>query len=434
MKYKLTSFLTLLFIAGTGLLTSQCTKSPEITEGNVARIIQALSSDEMKGRAAFSSEAALAANFISSEFAKIGLAPLAPLETFHQSFIVYTISPQQADVSINGKEIVEDDYFTRVFAKHIKWEKHDIDIHRISGDDNFRESIRNYLRDDIPSVVMVDKAHKEWFHRYRSYFSRPTRTLELDNSQSDVFILSEDEVSTLTVNVESSVQPIELFNVVGKIEGHLSDEIVIFSAHYDHIGVKTTSEGDSIANGANDNASGVAAVIELARHFSERPTPERTLLFVGFTAEEAGGYGSKYFSEQLNPDHIVAMFNIEMIGKPAVNGPNSAWITGYERSTFGEILQQSVEDSSFIFYPDPYPNQNLFYRSDNATLARLGVPAHSISTTPIDVDEDYHRVTDEFKTINITHATSTIAAIAKAAEEITSGRKTPTRIDPETVD
>ena len=123
-----------------------------------------------------------------------------------------------------------------------------------------------------------------------------------------------------------------------------------------------------------------------------------------------------------------------MIGKPAVSGPNTAWITGYERSTFGEILSQSTEDSEYEFYPDPYPNQNLFYRSDNAVLARLGVPAHTISTTPIDVDRDYHEVSDEFETIDISHLHNTIHAIAKAATRFISGDATPTRVDTALVD
>jgi Zn-dependent M28 family amino/carboxypeptidase len=222
---------------------------------------------------------------------------------------------------------------------------------------------------------------------------------------------------------------IEMANVGGMIKGKREHEIVIFSAHYDHIGVRQPVEGDSIANGANDNASGVTAVIELARYFAAQDQPERTLFFVGFTAEEMGGYGSRYFSRQFNPDSIVAMFNIEMIGKPAVEGPNTAWITGFDRSTFGELLQKSTEGTEYEFYPDPYPSQNLFYRSDNATLARLGVPAHTISTTPIDVDKDYHRVTDEFETLNVEHLTNTIRAISRAAEGIVSGLDTPSRVD-----
>ena len=157
------------------------------------------------------------------------------------------------------------------------------------------------------------------------------------------------------------------------------------------------------------------------------------MLVAAFTAEESGGYGSRYFSGQLDPDQIVAMFNIEMIGKPAVSGPNTAWITGFERSSFGEILAGAVEGTVYEFYADPYPTQNLFFRSDNATLARLGVPAHSISTTPIDVDPDYHQVSDEVDTLDLDHMSNTIRAIALGATTIISGEATPTRVDPESL-
>ena len=111
-----------------------------------------------------------------------------------------------------------------------------------------------------------------------------------------------------------------LMNVVGMIPGRRSDEFVLFSAHYDHIGIRQELDGDSIANGANDDASGTTAVVTLARYFAERGTPERTLLFAAFTAEESGGYGSQYCSTQPAPDQIVAMFNISMNGKPAREG------------------------------------------------------------------------------------------------------------------
>ena len=127
------------------------------------------------------------------------------------------------------------------------------------------------------------------------------------------------------------------------------------------------------------------------------------------------------------------MFNIEMIGKPAVSGPNTAWITGWDKSDFGPLMQESAEGSGYEFYADPYPAQGLFTRSDNATLARLGVPAHSISTTPIDVDKDYHQVTDEVVTLDIAHMTNTIKAIVKGAEKIITGELTPTRVDPDNI-
>ena len=225
-----------------------------------------------------------------------------------------------------------------------------------------------------------------------------------------------------------------LVNVVGVIPGKTKpEEFVVFSAHYDHLGkfLAKPMAGDSIANGADDDASGTTAVIELANYFKKVNDNDRTLIFVAFVGEELGGYGAKYFSKQLNPDKVVAMFNIEMIGKASKFGTNSAFITGYERSDFGPILQKSLKGTKFTFYPDPYPEQNLFFRSDNATLARLGVPAHTISTDQIDIDKLYHTVKDEFSSLDVGNITATIKAIALSSRGIVSGKDTPTRVKTE---
>lgn len=220
-----------------------------------------------------------------------------------------------------------------------------------------------------------------------------------------------------------------LFNVAGMIPGKSKpNEYVIFSGHYDHLGIIKPVGQDSIANGADDDASGTTAMIALAKYYKALGNNERTLIFVAFTAEEIGGFGAKYFSAQLNPDEVVAMFNIEMIGKESKFGKNAAFITGYERSDFGKILQKNLEGTEFTFHPDPYPEQQLFYRSDNATLAALGVPAHTISTDQIDSDQLYHTVKDEYDSLDTDNILSTIKAIAKSAITIVKGQDTPARI------
>jgi Zn-dependent M28 family amino/carboxypeptidase len=114
---------------------------------------------------------------------------------------------------------------------------------------------------------------------------------------------------------------VKMYNVVGVLRGKSKpDEFVVFGAHYDHIGVIQPVAGDSIANGADDDASGTTAVITLAKYFKAANNNERTLIFVTFSAEEIGGAGSKYFTEQLDANKVVAMFNIEMIGK------HSKWV------------------------------------------------------------------------------------------------------------
>jgi Zn-dependent M28 family amino/carboxypeptidase len=172
-------------------------------------------------------------------------------------------------------------------------------------------------------------------------------------------------------------------------------------------------------------------MIELARYFKARGKPERTLMFAAFTAEEIGFLGSEYFARQLDCSEVVAMFSIAAIGKVDPRGPNTAIVTGFDRSDFGKIIQQAVEGTPYSFYPDPYVRQNLFRRSDNAPFARRGVPAHAISTISMDPrDKDLHRVSDEVETLDLNNMTSLIRAIALGAAPIISGKATPTRIDP----
>jgi Zn-dependent M28 family amino/carboxypeptidase len=191
--------------------------------------------------------------------------------------------------------------------------------------------------------------------------------------------------------------------------------------------------GDSIYNGANDDAAGITAVILLADHFKKLGNNERTLVFVAFTAEEIGGFGSQYFSQQMNPATITAMFNIEMIGTESKWGKNSAFITGFEKTNMGEILQANLKGTAFQFYPDPYTKENLFYRSDNATLARLGVPAHTISTSKMDSEPNYHKASDEVKTLDLDNMAQIIKAIAESSRTIVSGRDTPSRVKAESL-
>ncbi len=219
-------------------------------------------------------------------------------------------------------------------------------------------------------------------------------------------------------------------NIIGVLEGKSKrDEFVVVSAHFDHLGIrKTTGKLDSIYNGANDDASGVTGVLALAEYFKNKGTNERTIVFVAFTGEEMGLKGSTHFGKGIDAYKFVAGINLEMIGKTPSFGPNTAWLTGFDRSDFGKIIQQNLEGTGYQLYPDPYKKFNLFFRSDNASLARLGVPSHTFSTTPIDVDEDYHQVSDEAATLNMTVITQTIQAVAKGTESIINGVDTPTRV------
>ncbi|NCT08895.1 MAG: M28 family peptidase [Flavobacteriia bacterium] len=235
---------------------------------------------------------------------------------------------------------------------------------------------------------------------------------------------------TFTFTNRRTNKDITTANIIGVLEGKSKkNEYVIISAHYDHLGFKKTAgKLDSIYNGANDDASGVTAVLVLAEYFKKKNNNERTLVFVAFTGEEMGLIGSTQFGKGIDASKFVAGINLEMIGKTPSFGPNTAWLTGFERSDFGKIIQKNLVGTGYQLFPDPYDKFNLFFRSDNASLARLGVPSHTFSTTPIDVDKDYHQASDEATTLNMTVITQTIQAVAKGTESIIEGKDTPTRV------
>ncbi len=218
-------------------------------------------------------------------------------------------------------------------------------------------------------------------------------------------------------------------NIIGVLEGKgKKDEMVVVSAHYDHLGMKKEGEDDLIFNGANDDATGVTGVLALAEYFAKKGDNERTIVFIAFTAEEMGLIGSNHFGKGIDASKFVAGINLEMIGKEPASGPKTAWLTGFERSDFGKIIQKNLEGTGYKLFPDPYARYGLFFRSDNASLARLGVPAHTFSTTQIDKDKDYHQVSDEAETLDVEVITETIKAVAKGTTSIINGKDTPTRV------
>jgi Peptidase family M28 len=215
-------------------------------------------------------------------------------------------------------------------------------------------------------------------------------------------------------------------NVVGMIAGGdpvLKNEIILVLSHYDHLGMRApaTPGGDSVYNGADDDAAGTTAVIEIARLLKKAGTPKRTIVFANMTGEETGLIGTNWWiAHPTFPlTQVVAGFEIEMIGRPdsLAGGPGKAWLTGYERSTMGDMLKQY----GIAIVPDIRPTQSFFTRSDNIGLARRGIVAHTLST--FNLHTDYHQLSDDVDKVDFNHMTAVIHSGAEAVRHLADGPK-----------
>ncbi|RYU82449.1 M20/M25/M40 family metallo-hydrolase [Hymenobacter persicinus] len=412
-----------------------------IATATVDRVVRALAADDMQGRATTQPGGLKAAQFLAAEFRRLELAMLPGLTTYEQTFPAYETRTAALYVTINGVNVPHDKALLVSGEPKLNWSDDDDPAARVMviGEQALPPQLfGQILQPKENLIVILDPAHAPEFERLARRLRGTTLHADKPGPYSCVVVLTTTPNAAIKFRVaaNTAVRPLELRNVVGVLPGHdkaRAEELVVFSAHYDHLGFLPPVAGDSIANGADDDASGTTAVVALAEHFRKKNDNARTLVFVAFTGEEIGGYGAQYFSKQLDPQRVAAMFNIEMIGKQAKFGPNTAFITGFDKSDFGKLLQQNLAGSPFRFEPDPYPEQNLFYRSDNATLARLGVPAHTISTDQIPTDKRYHTVDDEVESLDVANMTAVITAIARSATGIISGAQTPTRIAPEAV-
>lgn len=195
------------------------------------------------------------------------------------------------------------------------------------------------------------------------------------------------------------------FNIVGFLEGtdpKLKEEFIIFSAHYDHIGVIDKKvKNDSIANGANDNATGCLAVAEIARYFSSQKNNKRSILFVFFSGEEKGLLGSRHLAAKLKSENfnLYSMLNFEMIGVP-MKRDFLTYITGYKKSNMAEKLNEYAGKKTIGFLQAEL-HYRLFMASDNFPFfLEFNVPAQTVSTFDFENYDFYHHVSDDFSQMN----------------------------------
>ena len=216
-------------------------------------------------------------------------------------------------------------------------------------------------------------------------------------------------------------------NVVGVIPGSdpsLRDQVVLIDAHYDHLGIRPGEAGDSIYNGADDDASGVVAVLEIARALARGPATRRTVVVAATTGEERSLLGTRwYIAHPVRPlEATVANLEIEMIGRPdsLAGGPGRGWLTGFARSTMGELFAEA----GLPIVADRRLDQEFFMRSDNIAFAERGIVAHTLSS--FNLHHDYHEPTDDVAHIDFAHMTRLVDVAVRAARLLADS---PTKLE-----
>lgn len=236
-----------------------------------------------------------------------------------------------------------------------------------------------------------------------------------EGAQATLHRLAEGTVLRFAANA-ADLEKSYTWNAVGILSGSdpaQKKNAILLSAHLDHLGIGAPVNGDSIYNGADDDASGTTAVLELARVLGQGPRPRRTVILALFGSEESGGLGSTYFREHppLPLADIAANLEFEMIGRPDPKvADDTLWLSGWERSNLGP--QMAAHGAKLV--DDPHPEQNFFRRSDNYVLAQKGVVAQTASS--FGLHRDYHQPSDDLAHIDFQHMTTAIGSLIRPIE------------------
>lgn len=445
-----------------------------ISKDNIKGHIYFLADDLLKGRETGTPELKIAASYLANSFRKYGVKPNPKTGTYYQDVpLQKNKAPKQLDLKIDGQEI----------EKKVALQITDIDY---EGEVVYLEHglAEDYNGKDVMNKLVIVKAGKEGETDVRNAFRHRNEKAELAKAAGAVGILEliemdqetwenvahsfnadrltladdEAEASTdkiahlwvmdaaaemagsmdasegLTAKLEINSDNPEIIisqNVIGIVEGtdpELKNEYIVYSAHYDHVGIgDPDAAGDSIYNGARDNAVGTTTVLSMAENLAKYPT-KRSALFILFTAEEKGLMGSNYYVENpvLPLDQMVFLFNSDNAG---YNDTSVATIIGLERTTAAPHIKEAATTFGITAIDDPAPEQNLFDRSDNVYFASKGIPAPTFSlgfkAFDGDVTKYYHRPGDEAHTLDYDYLVKFFQAYVLSGRLIANDPDTP---------
>ncbi|TMI73212.1 MAG: M28 family peptidase [Bacteroidetes bacterium] len=400
-----------------------------ITEKDAGRVIRYLAADSLKGRGNVSPDLLKVALFIGNEFRKDGLQVMPGAAGYYFPFHPFSGKSVVIldQLTLNGKKL-SPAQFSYFHPRPGNYSDKKLDNFKVIKLDSFiTGDILEHYSDDTSSLLLWTDQKQPGGKIFPAKITMPAEGLK----RNVLVVYNESSPQSLSLAGFPSQYLMTEYNVVGLLPGRSKpEEVIIFSAHYDHEGVYG-AKGDSILNGANDNASGTTALLLLADYFCKRKDNERTILFCAFAAEELGLLGSKDFVEYIDPVKIIAGINIEMIGVPQY-GKNKITIIGEKYSDLPRLLSRGFKNRGIVITREPSLEKQLFQRSDNYYFALKGIPFHTIMSSDDD-DACYHQPCDEVKRINIANMTRIINAIAAAARPLINGEATPRRTDPDEV-
>lgn len=401
-----------------------------------------LSSDVLAGRGSATRDEELTATYVASEFEGYGLKPSPGMSGYIQSAEV--VAPKldgHATLQAGGTSLQEGTDFTLLTSSGsstsgplVRVAVADLQSAHIAegsavlltgaADQRALFQAMSALRRQGTTVVLVSETPElsalpqmfggETRVSVRLADDPPRKTPSVILLHADVAakLAAEDNKQvSLTIHPVPETKPRQTFNAIGYLEGtDPKAGTLLLSAHLDHLGVGRPVNGDAIYNGANDDAAGTTAVLELAHALAAGPRPRRSVLFVCYGSEEMGELGSTYFGKHppVPLSDLVANLEFEMIGNQDPKMPAGVLLlTGWDRSNLGPTLK----DHGALLGPDPYPEQHFFERSDNYALALKGVVAHTAAgwgTVPT-----YHQPNDDFAHLDVAFMTRAIQSLVE---------------------
>ena len=421
-----------------------------IREENIRAELGFLASDAMQGRGSGTNYERIAAEYIGSQFRQFGLEPAGDTDNEGNKTFVQRVALESAkfveppSLSVTSGNNIQKWQYGRDFLVSF------LRSTRVSGELQVTEAGGTFTKGAVVAVKLPEGTTQQQRQEVaRKAFGSGVAALVLTETEANrktreagdtklptlsprvagagndfvLISLKQDAHDALLAmpagtkvefgGATESSEASATWNAIGVLRGsdpRAAAEVIMLSAHLDHLGVNEALNGDKIFNGADDDASGCVSVLEMARVLAAGKRPKRTIYFVCFGSEERGGFGSQYFiaHSPVPLEQIVADLTFEMLGRPDAKVPaGTLWLTGFERSNLGpELARQGA-----ALVADPHPEQNFFQRSDNYPLALRGVIAHTVSS--FGLHADYHRPSDEIGRIDFPFMTRSLNSLVK---------------------